>query len=185
VAERLPNSARLRNFTSEALYLLAGPSVPEEAREDAVERAEAGEKIDKAEATRRAMLSRARTGPPARTRPPGRPNPIRLSGGERSRQRARLDPGHLRRMCDRIQARAIRRCGELLVQIPPGKTGPKLQDGADPQFNRTKPQPQPVYPRASARRRCASPRCRRLQFELAVEADRPATVTPLSYRGAE
>lgn len=29
VAKRFPNSADLRNFTREALYLLAGPSVPE------------------------------------------------------------------------------------------------------------------------------------------------------------
>lgn len=42
-------------------------------------------------------------------------------------------------MADRIQARAIRRCGELLKQIEPGKTGPKpeLQEGDLPQLTRT------------------------------------------------
>ena len=41
-------------------------------------------------------------------------------------------------MAVRIRDRAIRRTGELLKQIPPGKTGPKpeLGDGADSQFSR-------------------------------------------------
>ena len=42
-------------------------------------------------------------------------------------------------MAERIQARAIRRCGELLKQIEPGKTGPKteLHDATVMQLNRT------------------------------------------------
>jgi DUF3102 family protein len=44
VAERFPQGLGDLPITREALYLLAGPSVPEEAREEAVERAEAGER---------------------------------------------------------------------------------------------------------------------------------------------
>jgi hypothetical protein len=45
----------------------------------------------------------------------------------------------LRKMADRIQARAIRRCGELLKQIEPAKPGPKpkLQEGAHQQLGRS------------------------------------------------
>jgi hypothetical protein len=52
VAERLTNFQALGNgtVTNEALYLLAGPSVPDAVRQDAVERAEAGDKITKQEA---------------------------------------------------------------------------------------------------------------------------------------
>ncbi len=44
----------------------------------------------------------------------------------------------LRKMATRIQARAIRRCGELLLQIEKGRTGPKpeLSDGTVIQLNR-------------------------------------------------
>lgn len=52
VAQHFGNSKELSNLpvTREALYLLAGPTVPEEVRQDAVERAEAGERITKQEA---------------------------------------------------------------------------------------------------------------------------------------
>ncbi len=43
----------------------------------------------------------------------------------------------MHKMAERIQARAIRRCGELLKQIEPGKTGPKqLGAGAHTQLSR-------------------------------------------------
>jgi hypothetical protein len=47
-------------------------------------------------------------------------------------------PTPLEKLAMRIRARAIRRCGELLKQIEPGKPGPKLQDGTVPQLGRTK-----------------------------------------------
>jgi hypothetical protein len=50
VSIRMPNSAGLRNFSREALYVLAGPAVPEEARDTAIQKAEDGEKITKAAA---------------------------------------------------------------------------------------------------------------------------------------
>lgn len=41
----------------------------------------------------------------------------------------------LRRMADRIQARATRRCGEILKQVPPGKGGrPQASDGEPAQI---------------------------------------------------
>jgi hypothetical protein len=45
----------------------------------------------------------------------------------------------LRQMADRIQARAIRRCGELLKQIEPDKGGrpSETQEGALPRLTRT------------------------------------------------
>jgi hypothetical protein len=49
IAEKF-KSANLADFSGEALYLLAGPSVPPEVREEAAERAEAGETITKDEA---------------------------------------------------------------------------------------------------------------------------------------
>ena len=55
VAERMPDFQGLGNVTREALYLLAGPSVPDEMRQTAIDRAEAGERITKAEAE--AMLA--------------------------------------------------------------------------------------------------------------------------------
>jgi Protein of unknown function (DUF3102) len=42
VAESFPNSSGLTNFTREALYLLAGPAVPEAARAEAVYRSGIG-----------------------------------------------------------------------------------------------------------------------------------------------
>jgi hypothetical protein len=41
----------------------------------------------------------------------------------------------LRKMADRIQARAIRRCGELLKQIDKAKPGPKLNGGTPIQLS--------------------------------------------------
>lgn len=41
----------------------------------------------------------------------------------------------LEQMAKRIRARALRRAGELLKQIPPGKTGPQVTPAAEP--NRT------------------------------------------------
>jgi hypothetical protein len=52
VAESFRHARADLPMTHEAMRLLAGPSVPEAAREEAIERAEAGEKIDKAEADR-------------------------------------------------------------------------------------------------------------------------------------
>jgi hypothetical protein len=55
-ARAFPNSEHVRNMTARAMYLLAGPSVPQTARDEAAKRAEerdeAGDKIDKAEAER-------------------------------------------------------------------------------------------------------------------------------------
>ena len=46
------------------------------------------------------------------------------------------DDQAMRQMADRTQVRAILLGGELLKQIEPGKTGPKLQDCAAPRLTR-------------------------------------------------
>jgi hypothetical protein len=91
----------------------------------------------------------------------------------------------LRRMADRIQARAIRRCGELLQQI------------ASAQGSRTDLEPciaadtkSGVARRAglSKRKQITATRVARIprqEFEQAVESEEPRTVTALSERGVQ
>jgi hypothetical protein len=91
----------------------------------------------------------------------------------------------LRRMADRIQARAIRRCGELLQQIEPAKTGPKpeLKDGAVPQLGRTEAADDAGL---SERQRKTALRVANIpeaEFETAIESDKPPTVSSLAERG--
>lgn len=93
----------------------------------------------------------------------------------------------LRKMADRIQARAIRRCGELLKQIEPGKTGPKpeLQDGAVLQLTRTQAAEQAGL---SERQRKTALRVANVpeqDFNQSVESDNPPTVTTLAEMGKQ
>jgi hypothetical protein len=92
----------------------------------------------------------------------------------------------LRRMADRIQARAVRRCGELLDEIEPRQgANQNIQDGADPKVGRA----------AAAEAAGLSERQRKTalrvahvpaaEFEAAVESDRPPTVTTLAERGTQ
>lgn len=92
----------------------------------------------------------------------------------------------LRSMCDRIQARAIRRCGDLLAAIEPAS-------GA-----RTDREPSGVTPTRLTRTQAATgaglSRDQRVtamrvanipleEFEAAVESEQPPTVTELAKRG--
>lgn len=91
----------------------------------------------------------------------------------------------LRKMADRIQARAIRRCGDLLKQIEPGKTGPKpeLQDVTVLQLNRTEAA---THAGLSERQRKAALRVANIpqvEFEEAVESENPPTITRLAEQG--
>jgi hypothetical protein len=93
----------------------------------------------------------------------------------------------LRKMADRIQARAIRRCGELLRQIPAGKTGPvpELQEGALPQFTRTQAATDAglsEHQRKTALRVAAIPEA---EFVAAVDSAQPPTVTALAEQGRQ
>ncbi len=87
-------------------------------------------------------------------------------------------------MAARIRARAMRRAGELLKQIEPGKTGPKqLTDAADTQLSRTD-----VAKRAgmSERQQVTAVRVASIperQFTEQVESATPPTLTELARQG--
>lgn len=93
----------------------------------------------------------------------------------------------LRKMADRIQARAIRRCGELLHQIEPAP-GVRTdlhqpEAGADPRLTRTAAARDAGL---SVRQQKTAVRVARIpepDFNAAVESDDPPTVTELAERG--
>lgn len=91
----------------------------------------------------------------------------------------------MRKMADRIQARAIARAGELLKQVKPGKTGPKpeLQAGDHPQLTRTIAATEAglsEHQRKTALRVANIPSD---EFDRQVESDNPPTVTALAEQG--
>lgn len=89
----------------------------------------------------------------------------------------------LRKMADRIQARAIRRCGELLKQIEPQQGGDRRSTGGSP----------PVGRKAAAAAAGLSEHQRKTalrvanvpaeDFEQQVEGSAPPTVTQLAEQG--
>ena len=88
----------------------------------------------------------------------------------------------LRKMADRIQARAIRRCGELLRQVESqqGKRTDRLRNGTD-----TKSQ-MAAKAGLSRRQKVTALRLANVptdEFEAAIESDEPPTVTALAERG--
>jgi hypothetical protein len=93
----------------------------------------------------------------------------------------------LRVACDRIQARAIRRCGELLKQIP-------KESGGRPAKETRRDAPPSFSPRQEAARAAGLSRDQqktairvanvpREEFEREVERPKPPTVTELAERG--
>lgn len=91
----------------------------------------------------------------------------------------------LRKMADRIQARAIRRCGELLKQIEPSKGGrpAETQEGDLPSLSRTQAATDAglsEHQRKTALRVASVPA---ENFEAQVESDSPPTVTSLAEQG--
>jgi hypothetical protein len=91
-------------------------------------------------------------------------------------------------MADRIQARAIRRCGQLLREIAPSAGGrppdetPETREGALPSSRKSAADAAGLseHRRKTALRVANVPED---EFEEAVEADDPATVTELAERG--
>jgi hypothetical protein len=63
---------------------------------------------------------------------------------------AKIGDREMRAMADRIQARALDRCGELYKQIPVAKPGPKLELPGRLQLS---PREQPRIEAASLKRR--------------------------------
>ena len=89
----------------------------------------------------------------------------------------------LRKMADKIQARAIRRCGELLKKIERGAGRPKGNgSGAEPISKSGAARAAGI----SRRQKQTALRVARIpepEFEAAVDSDDPPTVTELAERG--
>jgi len=92
----------------------------------------------------------------------------------------------LRMMAERIQARAVRRCGELLKQVPSGQGSRnqhgQLRDGAVTR------QKAAVDAGLSERQRVTALRLAALpapKFETLIESDSPPTVTKLAELGTQ
>lgn len=92
------------------------------------------------------------------------------------------DDESLFKLCVRIKARAIRQCGELLKQIPPGKTGPEVTGQHRP-TTRTEAATDAGL---SDRQRKTALRVANVpedQFDEQVESNNPPTVTALAEQG--
>lgn len=90
----------------------------------------------------------------------------------------------MRKMADRIQARAVKRCGELLHEIDPSRgANQHIREGALPKVTRTSMATDAglsEHQRKTALRVANVPET---EFERAVESDQPPTVTALAERG--
>ena len=94
--------------------------------------------------------------------------------------------GTLRKMAERIQARAIRRYGELLKQIEPGiNRYDSRHDGTDIPRNRTEAATQAGI---SERQKVTALRIANIpdtEFDALIESDSPPTVTKLAEIGKQ
>jgi protein gp37 len=90
----------------------------------------------------------------------------------------------LRRLADRIQARAVHRAGELLKEIPPATGAHRKSDGADTLSRKQAAEDAGLSERQrnTALRVASIPRA---EFEAAIEAVNPPTVTDLAERGIQ
>jgi hypothetical protein len=91
----------------------------------------------------------------------------------------------LRKMADRIQARAIRRCGELLKQIPDENRGRRNHEGTHRNLTRSQAAANgglSEHQKVTALRVASVPE---QQFTEAVESEDPPTVTELADRGKQ
>jgi hypothetical protein len=99
------------------------------------------------------------------------------------------DDDTLRKLADRIQARAVRRCGELLKQLDgrQGQNLPGAKSGGAPTFS---PSRREAAEQAglSKDQQVTAVRVANVsaeQFEAAVESDKPPTVTALAEMGKQ
>jgi hypothetical protein len=91
----------------------------------------------------------------------------------------------LRKMADRIQARALRRADELLQKIPEARGGDQSKNAGTVIFGRTKAAQDAGL---SERQRVTAHRIGNIpepEFENAIESDDPPTVTALAERGKQ
>lgn len=93
----------------------------------------------------------------------------------------------LRHMCDRIQARAVRRCGELLNEIRPAANQHFVAAGAGARpggaVGRAQAARDAGLSAHQAKQALRVARVPAVEFRLAVENDKPATVTALAELG--
>ena len=95
------------------------------------------------------------------------------------------DP-ELRQMADRIQARAMRRAGELLQEIAPAtgaKTDLQPRDGADPKLTRAQAAEDAGLSERQRKTALRVSKVPGVEFEKAVESPTPPTVTALAALG--
>lgn len=91
----------------------------------------------------------------------------------------------LQKMAERIRARAIRRCGELLRQIEPAQgANQNIQDGADPKvLTRTEAATQAGLSERQKKTALRVATVPQADFDTAVESENPPTVTKLAELG--
>lgn len=87
-------------------------------------------------------------------------------------------------MADRIQARAIRRCGELLREIKPA-TGAHLKRGGDSPLSRKIAAKNAGLSDAQRKQALRVANVPEAEFEQAVESNTPPTLTALAERGTQ
>jgi hypothetical protein len=89
----------------------------------------------------------------------------------------------LHRMADRIQARAIRRAGELLQEIEPSSGRQKENGGAPPRFSRTQAARDAGLSDDQRKTALRVANVPAPEFEAVIESDNPPTVTALAEMG--
>lgn len=91
----------------------------------------------------------------------------------------------LRRMCDRIQARAIRRCGELLMEVKAARgANQNIHTGDDTKvLTRTEAATEAGLSKRQKDTALQVANIDEAEFEEAVESDEPPTISELAKRG--
>jgi hypothetical protein len=94
------------------------------------------------------------------------------------------DDDSLRRLSDRIQARAVRRMGELLKQFDAqGQRTDTLREGALPKCSQAQAAEDVGISEHQRKQAVRVANVPALKFEAAIESERPATVTALAEMG--
>jgi hypothetical protein len=89
----------------------------------------------------------------------------------------------MRKMADRIQARAVKRCGALLQEIKPSPGRQKESGGTLPRFSRTQAARDAGMSDDQRKNALRVAKIPDAEFESAVEGDNPPTVTALAEQG--
>lgn len=95
------------------------------------------------------------------------------------------DDDTLRKMADRIQARAVRRCGELLKQFDGRGRPAENKDGTVPNISQKEAAERSGIGERQRKTAVAVASLDADQFDAAVESDTPPTVTKLAEMGKQ